>query len=287
MIALADSAVDLRYVLAYPPTSEYVEAPPAVDILDGPFTAQQYADYVKAIGQNASHVAAQLRLYGFTRGYARTWVEKGTHRVLVERVFEFSGAAASSFYEALRLASQSATESRGTIDTAGTPDSFGFKADEGAFHDYIGLLVKGNAVYEALMGSETEDLTSAVQLQVHALFETAPPETIPRSQWINPLTAAVTSSFRMPTSVIEVGFLVLVLVLGTALLFLIRALRRPRAIAVPIVPNMSPDGAYWWDGQRWRDASFDPPLSAPRSPDGAYWWDGRAWRPSPAPRPFG
>jgi hypothetical protein len=287
MIVLADSTVDLRYALAYPPNSDYVEVTPTATILDGPFTAQQYAAYLKAIGQDASTVVTGFRLYGFTRGYARSWVEKGTLRALIERAFEFSsGSGANSFYEAIKVASGKAKESRGSIDTGGTPDSFGFKADEGTFHDYIGLLVKGNAVYEALMGSRTDDLTSALQLQVHALFETAPPETIPKGQWKDPLTAAVTNSFRLPSAVIVVALAVVALVMVAVLLIVILALRRPRGLAVPIVPSMSPDGAYWWDGQRWRQASFDPPPSAPRSPDGAYWWDGRNWRPAGTPRPF-
>ena len=291
-IVLGESAVDLRYVLAYPPTGEYIEAPPAPDILDGPFTAQQYADYVSAIGEDGSHLATYLRVYGFVRGYARTWVERGTHRVLIERVFEHSsGTGAGALFNAVNRSTSAAKQYQGAIDTAPIPDSFGAKLDEGSgatlFHDYVGVLLKGNDVYEALMGSDTDDLTSALQLQVHALFETAPPETIPKSQWTNPLTAAVTNSFRVPSSFIVVGFVVLALVLGAVLLILLLALRRPKAGLAPMIPNMSPDGAYWWDGQRWREASSDPPNSASRSADGAYWWDGSSWRLMPAPRPFG
>lgn len=45
--------------------------------------------------------------------------------------------------------------------------------------------------------------------------------------------------------------------------------------------SMSPDGAYWWDGAAWQDASLSAPPEAPRSPDRAFWWDGGRWRPVP------
>ncbi len=46
--------------------------------------------------------------------------------------------------------------------------------------------------------------------------------------------------------------------------------------------TFSPDGQWWWDGQRW---------TAAVSPDGAWRWDGTAWRPAgpgapPAPAPI-
>jgi hypothetical protein len=44
------------------------------------------------------------------------------------------------------------------------------------------------------------------------------------------------------------------------------------------LPQVSPDGSYWWDGYAWRAM---PTLS----PDGNYWWDGRAWQPVPAAVP--
>ena len=52
----------------------------------------------------------------------------------------------------------------------------------------------------------------------------------------------------------------------------------PVAAAAP-APQMSPDGAFWWDVLTWREAQHEVPLSAQRSPDGAFWWDGQKWRP--------
>lgn len=47
----------------------------------------------------------------------------------------------------------------------------------------------------------------------------------------------------------------------------------------PADVQMSPDGAYWWDGSAWRDTTTSAPPNAPRSPDGRHWWDGGTWRP--------
>lgn len=42
--------------------------------------------------------------------------------------------------------------------------------------------------------------------------------------------------------------------------------------------SMSPDGAHWFDGTAWRDATSSVPPDAQRSEDGVYWWDGNTWR---------
>lgn len=47
------------------------------------------------------------------------------------------------------------------------------------------------------------------------------------------------------------------------------------------LPKMSDDGAWWWDGQVWKDAAISAPPGAQRSPDGQMWWDGKNWRPVP------
>ena len=45
--------------------------------------------------------------------------------------------------------------------------------------------------------------------------------------------------------------------------------------------TLSPDGNWWWDGQRWQDTRQSLPAGIQRSPDGTQWWDGVAWRPVP------
>jgi hypothetical protein len=45
--------------------------------------------------------------------------------------------------------------------------------------------------------------------------------------------------------------------------------------------TLSPDGNWWWDGQRWQDTRQSLPPGIQRSPDGTQWWDGITWRPVP------
>jgi hypothetical protein len=45
--------------------------------------------------------------------------------------------------------------------------------------------------------------------------------------------------------------------------------------------TLSPDGNWWWDGQRWQDTHQSLPPDIQRSPDGTQWWDGVTWRPVP------
>ena len=49
--------------------------------------------------------------------------------------------------------------------------------------------------------------------------------------------------------------------------------------------QMSADGNYWYDGERWVDVNQEAPPFAQRSPDGAFWWDGYNWRPVPLAQP--
>ena len=64
--------------------------------------------------------------------------------------------------------------------------------------------------------------------------------------------------------------------------------RRRRRVVVMCPPApvgrqviVSPDGAQWWTGRQWLDATAYAPWGALRSPDGAYWWDGGAWQGGP------
>ncbi len=64
-----------------------------------------------------------------------------------------------------------------------------------------------------------------------------------------------------------------------------------RSVAAPVVasaapsppPQVSPDGKFYWDGQRWvpMQAALAPEPPQPRqlSPDGKYYWDGERWVP--------
>ena len=51
------------------------------------------------------------------------------------------------------------------------------------------------------------------------------------------------------------------------------------APAATLPLQLSVDGNYWYDGERWVDVNQESPPFAQRSPDGAFWWDGSSWRP--------
>lgn len=53
----------------------------------------------------------------------------------------------------------------------------------------------------------------------------------------------------------------------------------------PPPPQVSPDGKFYWDGQRWGPMPEPPPPLV--SPDGLFYWDGERWVPTPAPAPLG
>jgi len=130
------------------------------------------------------------------------------------------------------------------------------------------------------MDSDASDLSQPAVTQAATMYQTAPAHTdVPpgAGQAVNDLVRNVE---------IAAGALVvfLALVAGIAILLVTRR-KRQEVAALPAGLAMSPDGAYWWDGGRWRDAAVEVPATAQRSPDGAYWWDGRSWR--PAPRPLG
>lgn len=55
--------------------------------------------------------------------------------------------------------------------------------------------------------------------------------------------------------------------------------------AATLPRQMSVDGNYWYDGERWVDVNQEAPPFAQRSPDGAFWWDGSTWRPVPVAQP--
>ena len=54
-------------------------------------------------------------------------------------------------------------------------------------------------------------------------------------------------------------------------------------------PTLSPDGRWWWDGQRWRPVApanvnqlRQDSTGRWRSGDGRQWWDGQQWHRVPA-----
>lgn len=275
------SVTDLRTLLASPQGTDWVSVDPSSTSLVGEFSAHDYVTYLKAAGSNPGSTETAMNLYGFTRGYGLEWEQRGTMDILVERVFEFrDSAGANGWYSDLKRGSQTMKEYLSSIDTPTIPHSFGavlrFSDSSRQFRVEF---AKGNLMFVVHMDSSADDLASAAVAQAASMYETAPAQSqVPpgAGQAVNDIVRNVE---------IAAGALIVVLALIVAIAVLVATRRRRPVAALAGGVTMSPDGAYWWDGGQWRNASLEVPPMAMRSPDGSFWWDGRAWRPIPGPRP--
>lgn len=270
----AAAATDLHPLLAAPPGADWIDVPSSSTELVGDFTAHQYATDA---GGN-SGIEFDLNLYGFTRGYALEW-SQSSYDLLVERVFEFRDArGARSWYTLLGLIDKTPGNSTRDIPMpASVPNSRGavFTLPDGTIQDLI-VFRKGNLTFEVITDSAADDLAALGIAQAVTEYANAP------SQTQVPPGAGQAVNDVLRNIGIAVGAVVVAVALVTTITIVLVTRRRRPATFLIGGPTMSPDGAYWWDGQRWHDASVEAPPTAPRSPDGAHWWDGRTWRPIPA-----
>ena len=283
----AQAATDLHPLLAAPPTGDWVDVQPTGTNVVGDFTAHDYATNVSG---NAG-IEFDLNLYGFTRGFGLEWGQTVSHDLLIERVFEFRDAkGARSWFTLLRLLDKSyGTYTSDIPMPASVPNSYGaqFTLSDGALQSWIEFR-KGNLAFEVVMDSTTDDLSATAVTQAATEYANAPSQT-----QVPPGAGSAVNDWLRSIGIAVGALVVAVAIVTTITIVLVTRRRRPAVLPAggPTAPAggpmMSADGAYWWDGQRWRDASIEAPAAAPRSPDGALWWDGRSWRPVPAPRPPG
>jgi hypothetical protein len=280
----AAAATDLHPLLAAPPTADWVDVQATSTNLIGDFTAHDYAAYVAG----NSGIEFDLNLYGFTRGFARDWGQPVSQDLLIERVFEFRDAkGARSWFTLLRLLDKIYGNYTSDIPMpASVPNSYGahFTLPDGTLQSWIEFR-KGNLAFEVVTDSTTTDLSDIAVTQATAEYANAPSQT-----QVPPGAGQTVNNWLRNIGIAAGALVVAVAIVITITIVLITRRRRPAALLPggPAMaasgPTMSPDGAYWWDGQRWRDVSVAAPATAQRSPDGAHWWDGRTWRPVPAPR---
>jgi hypothetical protein len=282
-----EAATDLHPLLAAPPTADWIDVQPTSTNLIGDFTAHDYAANVAG----NSGIEFDLNLYGFTRGFALEWAQSGLHELLIERVFEFRDAkGARSWFTLLRLLDKTYGSYASDIPMpASVPNSYGalFTLPDGALQSWIEFR-KGNLAFEVVTDSTTNDLSATAVTQAVTEYADAPSQTK-----VPPGAGQAVNDWLRSIGIAAGALVVAVAIVVTVTIVLVTRRRRPAPLLAggPLAaagePMMSADGAYWWDGQRWRDASSEAPATAPRSPDGALWWDGRSWRPLPAPRPPG
>jgi hypothetical protein len=282
----AQAATDLHPLLAAPPTADWIDVQPTTTNLVGDFTAHDYAAYVAG----NSGIEFDLNLYGFTRGFALEWTQRGLQDLLVERVFEFRDTkGARSWYTLLRLINKTSYYTSDIPMPASVPNSYGalFTLPDGTLQDWI-VFRKGNLAFVVVTDSVVHDMSDIAIAQAATEYANAPLQT-----QVPPGSGQAVNNWLRNIGIAAGALVVAVAILTAITIVLITRRRRPAVLLAggptmsPAGPTMSADGAYWWDGQRWRDVSVEAPATAPRSPDGAQWWDGRSWRPIPAPRPLG
>jgi hypothetical protein len=283
----AQAATDLHPLLVAPPTADWIDVQPTSTNLIGDFTAHDYATYVAG----NSGIEFDLNLYGFTRGFALAWGQRVSHDLLIERVFEFRDAkGARSWFTLLRLLDKTYGNYTSDIPMpASVPNSYGalFTLSDGALQSWIEFR-KGNLAFEVVTDSTTNNLSATAVTQAAAEYANAPSQT-----QVPPGAGQAVNDWVRSIGIAAGALVLAVAIVTTVTIVLVTRRRRPAGLLAggPTVatpgPTMSVDGAYWWDGQRWRDVSVEAPPTAPRSPDGAHWWDGRTWRPVPAPRRLG
>jgi hypothetical protein len=211
-------------------------------------------------------------------------VQRGTQHVLIEAVLAFDGARdARKWLTAAQLSDKADPRYQRPVVAPGVSNYYGaHMAGNDLFTDTFGI-VKGNDYFWIITISRQDDLGSAGATQAKAVFDFAPPYTIPPSQWPEIATPRETISGFGPLigDLLVIAFLVSLAILVFA--FIRRSARRS---AIPPVDaaasvQLSPDGSQWWDGTRWRDTSHEVPAGARLSSDRKLWWDGRHWRPVP------
>jgi hypothetical protein len=278
----------LDRVLVVPQVSGYVEVDAGQGLLEGPFSAKDFAAASSQL--SAVRIQAALQGDGFVAGYGRTWIDQPNQRALAELVIAFKGGAGAKKWMSSSEKSDKAdqTYARG-ISVSGIDPYYGVhmtSPTQPSFVDIVGF-VKGNDYFAIGTAAEVDDLGAAVTSQAKGQYDFAPQQTIPPSQWPENTSTLTEKVARLaPGLTIDGAFVALLA--GVVLIGVGLVRRRGRrsitpALAADNTVHMSDDGHYWWDGLAWRNASEEAPPAALRSVDDYYWWDGRLWRPVPRP----
>jgi len=269
LVAAASPTPDLTGYLAPAPSGDWIESGPSTNFLVGAITAQSYGAWVDDNGATER----TMKRDGFVSGFGRVWEQKVTQDFLSEFVLLFtSDSGARSFYNGLKLYDQTSKYYKKDIPALSTAQSVGVEwTQSDGSREFAIDFAKGNLVFDVTMDSESTDLAAMTRSLAQTDFDAAP----------NSIKVSATSStISQPAAwTIGVALVVVVGLIATGIFALMRSGRnQPAVFANAAGPQMSPDGAYWWDGARWHDARLEAPPGARRSPDGVYWWDGRSWR---------
>ena len=298
-LAAPSPSPKLEGILLSPPGTDFVEADNTTPgIFEGPFDAAGYADITST--NDAKQAETTLDHDGFLSGFGRTWFSSKSKHIYVEAVMAFTGAkGAKAWLSQSELADKAEVTYQHPITIAGIESYYGARLADTANHVYADayVFVKGNDTFLVSTVSTKDDLATTAATQAKLQFDSAPPYTVPPSQWPESRVANVALDAAKVFGAGVAGILVLAVIV-TAFLVM-RSRRRPMmlqaasvlgpsggAAAAPVpAVQMSDDRRSWWDGANWKDAEHEVPPAAQRSDDGKFWWDGQTWRAIPAAPP--
>ncbi len=282
-----------------PPPSGYTEVGASAPF-HGQFNSQVYA---AGWGPKAADAQKALDENGFVDAYGRVLVNQLDKHGLIEYVVAFAGSNGARSWLSYTEASDKLDPTFRHADTMSGIDPYFGQHRVYPSHNVADAFdfVKGNDYFVIGFQSTRDDVLALATSRAKSQFDSAPGSTIPPAQW--PENASTTPSdtpaFDVGRLLGEVAILAVVFGVIAAIVFQVMRSRRtataaagpawaqldpsrdaavPAAAVAAIPVQMSPDGAFWWDGQTWRDAQHEVPPAAQRSDDGAFWWDGQKWR---------
>jgi hypothetical protein len=172
-----------------PALGAVLAAPPAGYVLlgtgtfHGQFTA---TDYAKQYQSKVLEAGLTLIHDGFVDGYGMTWVQRSTHRVLIEFVIAFGGARGAKSWLGYEEASDKSDPGYKHSDAVAGIDSYygvhrTFTSPTG-FADAFSF-VKGNDMFGVGFVSAKDDVLKLATAQTRKQYAAAPDQTIPTAKW--------------------------------------------------------------------------------------------------------
>ena len=199
------SPATLRATLADPVSAGFVEADQGTPkVLEGPFSAQSYADYFQTDQKTRDALVASLTSEGFLAGYARSWYKLGSRIFLGESVLAFQASTgAKSALQLSKLQYATSPTFRSFEDLSNIPQSFAVTVhDADGFNWTVILFVKGNDAYAVIEGSDSDYMTSSALAQARSAYDFAPPSTSATTSHPSALASSLAFSTALVVSLL-------------------------------------------------------------------------------------
>lgn len=230
--AAARAETSLRDLLVTPAGHGWYEEPTS-DTDEGPLSAAAVAGFYESSDQASSELAVD----GYQAGYQRAWLQPRDGPAVYEVVLRFATAVgASAWLDGDRQIDEGDSRWQETYDTSALGDAYGgYLAEPDGSYETLVEFARGDLFYAVTVAEpRAEDPTTAMGV-ARRLYARSP----------NEIAAPVVT-----TAVAVAGALAAAGLLITALIVVWIVSHRAPA-PVPNAP-VSADGAWWWDGRRWR-----------------------------------